>query len=396
MASWKSLTGVGGGVKNIAGVTTNTGDSSYGALTLGFFMTDTGGTQIWINGSAAPNITGLYTGNAGTWSATTQFSLTYDGTTVRWYMNGGLVYYYAYSSSSAHSMVVYPGTVGSGITSTYFSIYTGGSAGATGAFGPATFLWSNVTGNGSVTQLASDRVRCTSASGYNVKFGTVEAYASGVSLTTRVSSDSSNAIWGLATNPISDYGNIAFAFRGGTERGPGNFYVWISGTEILPSIGTNAGTQFRITYDGAVARWYSNSTLVYSYVSNITSPLYFAANIGASPYEFSNVQFTPFFPGTTSPLVVLETSATSLTLASSNANRFFYLTNSGFNALTLPSSTNQRTDGGSYWSLRNATGSSLSITLTNTLNLTSPLVIPSSNTQTLAVSYDTSNTILLL
>jgi len=100
-------------------------------------------------------------------------------------------------------------------------------------------------------------------------------------------------------------------------------------------------------------------------------------------------------PAPALPFVVSEISGTSLALGSNNANRSFYLTNSGFNAVSLPSSTNAY-DGGTYWSLRNATGSSMSITLTNTLNLTSPLTIASSNTQTLVVSRDTSNTILLL
>jgi hypothetical protein len=90
-----------------------------------------------------------------------------------------------------------------------------------------------------------------------------------------------------------------------------------------------------------------------------------------------------------------EVAGTSATLASSNYNTTFYLTNSGFNAVTLPSAT-VTTDGGYYWTLRNATSSSLSITLTNTLNLTSPLVIPSSNSQSLIISGATSNTILLM
>jgi hypothetical protein len=100
-------------------------------------------------------------------------------------------------------------------------------------------------------------------------------------------------------------------------------------------------------------------------------------------------------PGGASAILVTEVSGTSLTLASSNYNTHFYLTNGGFNAVALPAST-LTTDGGNYWSLRNSTNTSLSITLTNTLNLTSPLIIPSSNTQTLVISSNTSNTILLL
>jgi hypothetical protein len=93
-------------------------------------------------------------------------------------------------------------------------------------------------------------------------------------------------------------------------------------------------------------------------------------------------------------MLVQEVSGTSLTLSASNYNYFFYLTNSGFNAVTLPSST-ATSAGGNYWSLRNATAGNLAITLTNTLSLTSPLVIPSGNSATLTISGVTSNTILL-
>ena len=99
--------------------------------------------------------------------------------------------------------------------------------------------------------------------------------------------------------------------------------------------------------------------------------------------------------GGISPIAVTEVSGTTITLASSNYNTFFYLTNSGFNSATLPATT-ATTAGGNYWTLRNASGASLSITLTNTLSLASPLVIPSGNAQTLVISAVTSNTLLLL
>lgn len=98
--------------------------------------------------------------------------------------------------------------------------------------------------------------------------------------------------------------------------------------------------------------------------------------------------------GGISKISVIEATGTSQTLASSNYNTFFYLTNSGFNALTLPTVT-ATTDAGNYWTLRNATSSYLNITLTNTLSLTSPLAIGPSNAITLVVSGATSNTILL-
>lgn len=93
-------------------------------------------------------------------------------------------------------------------------------------------------------------------------------------------------------------------------------------------------------------------------------------------------------------MLVQEVSGTSLTLSATNYNFFFYLTNSAFNAVTLPTST-ATSAGGNFWLLRNATTGNLAITLTNTLSLTSPLVIPSGNSSTLTISGVTSNTILL-
>ena len=99
--------------------------------------------------------------------------------------------------------------------------------------------------------------------------------------------------------------------------------------------------------------------------------------------------------GGASPVVVTEVTGTSATLSSANYNTFFFITNSGFNAVTLPATT-PTSAGGNYWTLRNATSTNLNITLTNTLSLASPLSIPSSNAQTLVVSGVTSNTILLM
>jgi hypothetical protein len=99
--------------------------------------------------------------------------------------------------------------------------------------------------------------------------------------------------------------------------------------------------------------------------------------------------------GGASAITVSEVTGTSQTLSSSNYNTFFYLTNANFNAVALPATT-ATSAGGNYWALRNATASYLTITLTNTLSLTSPLVIPPANTQTLAISSASSNTILLL
>jgi hypothetical protein len=150
------------------------------------------------------------------------------------------------------------------------------------------------------------------------------------------------------------------------------------------ALGCNAaGTNWTVVRSRDAATWTLAAT--FSNVGNIFGP--------AISTRFATPLKPPAPP--TRPLVLSEVSGTSLTIGSSNINRSFYLTNSGFNALSLPSVVS-RFDGGNYWSLRNATASQLTITLTNTLNLTSPLIIPSSNTQTLVVSRDVCNTILLL
>jgi hypothetical protein len=75
-------------------------------------------------------------------------------------------------------------------------------------------------------------------------------------------------------------------------------------------------------------------------------------------------------------------------------NSYVYITNSAFNAITLPSST-ATSNGGAFLQLKNSTSSFLSITLTNTLTLTSPVSIAPSNAITFVVSPSNANTMLL-
>ena len=121
--------------------------------------------------------------------------------------------------------------------------------------------------------------------------------------------------------------------------------------------------------------------------STVTGPTGNAGNAG------STGPTGPAGGGGSSTLTVSEVTGTSASLSSSNYSTYFYLTNSGFNALTLPSST-ATSDGGRYWTLRNATNAYLSITLTNTLNLVSPVIIAPSNSLTLVISGISANTIL--
>jgi hypothetical protein len=84
------------------------------------------------------------------------------------------------------------------------------------------------------------------------------------------------------------------------------------------------------------------------------------------------------------------TAGTSPAISTSTYGTYYYITNSGFNALTLPTTTAGSTVG-SYWVLRNNTSTYLSITVTNTANVTNPLVIPPSNSATIVVTTASSS-----
>jgi hypothetical protein len=84
------------------------------------------------------------------------------------------------------------------------------------------------------------------------------------------------------------------------------------------------------------------------------------------------------------------TAGTSPAISTSTYGTYYYITNSGFNALTLPTTTAGSVVG-SYWVLRNNTSTYLSVTVTNNANLSNPLVIPPSNSTTIVVTTASSS-----
>ena len=95
------------------------------------------------------------------------------------------------------------------------------------------------------------------------------------------------------------------------------------------------------------------------------------------------------------PVYIQNTTSVNLnTNYNAFLNSYFFITNSGFNAITLPTAT-PTTQGGAFFQFKNSTSSFLSITLTNTLGLTSPVVISPSNAITFVVSPSNANTMLL-
>jgi hypothetical protein len=137
----------------------------------------------------------------------------------------------------------------------------------------------------------------------------------------------------------------------------------------------------------------SNLSVTITGTGDIASPYTMLAT-GTTVIRWNGSNYFATQDRALTPLLIQEISGTSLTLAASNYNNYFYMTNTGFNAMTLPAST-ATSNGGNFWSIRNATAGNLSITLTNTLTLASPLVIPSGNSATLAISGVNANTILL-
>lgn len=175
----------------------------------------------------------------------------------------------------------------------------------------------------------------------------------------------------------------------------------VTWTSNQPAIFTTSGNGADIAWTGTA--WYAvacnapgNAWAVGRSVDgsnwSLVATLPVAGNI-FQPYISSRLN-TDFKPVPPALVNLVEISGTSVALTAGNYNKSYYITNSAFNAVTLPTITN-RFDAGSYWTLRNATAGNLAITLTNTLNLTSPLVIPASNTTTLVISSDTCNNILL-
>ena len=95
------------------------------------------------------------------------------------------------------------------------------------------------------------------------------------------------------------------------------------------------------------------------------------------------------------PVYIQSTTSVDLnTNYNAFLNSYFFITNSGFNAITLPTAT-LTTQGGAFFQFKNSTSSFLSITLTNTLGLSSPVAISPSNAITFVVSPSNADTMLL-
>ena len=208
-------------------------------------------------------------------------------------------------------------------------------------------------------------------------------------------------------------GTIATAGTNGRGGGGGGGGQWNtvrafggsggSGTVIVSYPITNTFTNTGIiTSDASLNMTITPSTNLY-----INGPLYlptgrFTADVSSNMTLTANSNLIiPSRTYVNAPLYarmpISNVSGTALDISASgsaNFGTYYYITNSAFNSLTLPGATATST-AGAFWSLRNTTSTTLSILLSNTLSLTSPLTIPPQNSLTLVVSDLCANRIVL-
>jgi hypothetical protein len=133
-------------------------------------------------------------------------------------------------------------------------------------------------------------------------------------------------------------------------------------TNVIPSNFDVAGSYNVFVYDS------NGSTILSSDPSNpwIYDPdagyltFYGASTLTNSPPSMTFYRYEGSFG--IDAYIPSDSSATSLTLTNSTFATLYNLTNSSFNAITLP--TLATTDTGGYWTLQNSTGSSLTIGVT--------------------------------
>ena len=83
-------------------------------------------------------------------------------------------------------------------------------------------------------------------------------------------------------------------------------------------------------------------------------------------------------------IAISTITATSIAPDTTMFGMYYYITNSGFNAINLPASV--PSNAGAFWLIRNNTGTYLSVGITNQTSFTTPQVIPPFNSLTIAVT----------
>jgi hypothetical protein len=259
-----------------------------------------------------------------------------------------------------------------------------GPMGSVGAAGQAS--WTPVIYNNSVIQdpLISGTFTSTAAangSWGNSQVSSAQGYAQGVYVSfTSPSPSGVSFMVGLTTTPTNpNFSGLNYALYSG-----GNLYIYEGNSQISNNGPVQSTDKLSITYDGSNVRYYRNGIVLrtVAYVLPAGSLFYMGAPFLTPNTVVTNLVFGPMgisaVPfGTITPL----STGTSLTLSTSAV--YYNITTSGLTGIVLPAVPAS----GSYWVLRNNTGTYLSLALTGTTTgLSTPLSIPPSTSATIVSS----------
>ena len=94
-------------------------------------------------------------------------------------------------------------------------------------------------------------------------------------------------------------------------------------------------------------------------------------------------------PAGPSILNASNVTTSNLTLTTASAGTYYYISTTTFSSLTMPGTL--PTTAGTFWTLRNATGSYLNVAIGNNANLSTPIILAPSNNTTIAVTVSGTN-----
>lgn len=299
------------------------------------------------------------------------------------------------------------------IPSFYYRVTTSGSATATvqyilqtrGATGSSTSSFSSV-GSGTPPIVAATSVTLNATNNAVVSDQTYSSsQAVYYQLTTPV-----GALMGNGNYTMSLFSGTFANGQSGGSSSSAYFRVTTSGSSTSVQLfrrdagaETEIGTAITVTTPTQLALYWDGTDMVYYYVGNVLrttfrfgtawSIIRAAVQVASltTPYTLTDMRLyvTGGVPTATNWRLNIQavtgtslTSSTSPAISTATYGRYYNITNSGFNALTLPSIT-AATDTGAFWVLRNNTSSYLSVSLTGATGLSSPMVIPPSNAVTI-------------
>jgi hypothetical protein len=220
----------------------------------------------------------------------------------------------------------------------------------------------------------------------------VSPFAVGTTYVYSIVYDSSNTItvFGNGTSRITaTKGTVSFTgFYLGARVSPAQYFAGNFSEVLLYS--SNLTTTQRQTVEGYLAwKWGQQASLPGAHPYSAAAPMLASGGgvtaLGSISIDSndhlqlsatSNIRLTS--PTEYKSILTDVSSSTVLSLTSNTYAGVWRITNTGFNALTLPTLTSN--DKGGFWNLVNATSSNLSVTLTGTTDIASPVTIWSGGT----------------